>query len=282
MKSGDYLQKKFQAWAQRRGTQLQGSVGDRGQPNYTLTLADNLFEPLSEQARREFENGAGDELKRKMQALHSSSAMAVNLFHYWKRKGLFAEAAKALHIPSSGIKSISFEREYPVIADHQRHGFNEPPHLDVGIDYDSDIHRVGIECKLFEPYGRLDDKVLKKPYLDLTEAWRDIPNCRRLAEQLAGGPAGFRRLGPTQLIRHILGLKYGLTKERFRLIYLYLDAPGDEAGEHRAEIEKFRLIASGDEIRFIAVSVQEFIFHASELYRDAHCKYVDYLLGRYI
>jgi hypothetical protein len=287
MRSGEYIQRKFQTWAQRHNIELQGSEGERGEPNYTLTLVDNLYKPLSDEARREFEQGAGGELKGdipSMQALHSSAAMAVNLFHYWKQKELFSEAAKILRIPSSGIKSISFERKYPVIANHKLHGFTEPPHLDVGVDYENatDIDRVGIECKLFEPYGRLEHQGLAEKYLDLAEAWGDIPRCRELAEELAEGSAGFNRLGPTQLMRHILGLKYGLTKKRFRLIYLYLDAPGDEAAEHRAEVERFQSIMRADGIWFVPIPVQRLVFRAIQLQRDGHREFIDYLSERYI
>lgn len=288
MKSGEYLQKKFQAWAQRQNIKLQGSERERGEPNYTLDLTSNLYEELTSEARDEFERGAGQELAPNasgicpMQALHSSAAMAVNLFHYWRRRRLFTEALRALGVPSSVITAITFERKYMVVADHQRYGFREPPHLDIGVDCENDSFRVGIECKLYEPYRNNRPELLKKPYLNLTEAWDDIPHCRGLAEQLARGDAGFHRLGPTQLIRHILGLKCDLTKKHFRLIYLYLDAPGDEAAEHRAEIENFKAITDSDGIHFVPITVQESIIRMIKLHRKEHGKYIDYLSERYV
>ena len=87
MKSADFIQRKLQAWAHRKNITLQGSEGERGQPNYTLSLGKNLFGgELHTQARAAFDAGAGGEIRGaipSMSALHSSSAMAVNLFQYW-------------------------------------------------------------------------------------------------------------------------------------------------------------------------------------------------------
>ena len=154
MKSAEFIQQKFQAWAHRKNIMLQGSEGERGQPNYTLSLGENLFRgELHIQARSAFEAGAGGELRGaipSMCALHSSAAMAVNLLQYWLGNQQFPILAEIPNVPSTGIESVSFERKYPVCVDWKAHGFNEPPHLDLGIDY-IDSRRVGVECKLFEP-----------------------------------------------------------------------------------------------------------------------------------
>lgn len=83
-------------------------------------------------------------------------------------------------------------------------------------------------------------------------------------------------------MRHILGLKWGIKKDMFRLIYLYLDAPGDEAAEHRAEIRRFQDVTDADGIHFVPVTVQEFIFRMIALHRNEHSKYIDYLSQRYV
>jgi len=107
MKSSEFIQNKFQAWALRKNLELQGSEGERGQPNYTKTLEENLYNgELSTQARADFEMGAGGELLGKipsMSALHSSSAMTVNLFQYWLKSHEYTTLAKLLNIPSEGI-----------------------------------------------------------------------------------------------------------------------------------------------------------------------------------
>lgn len=286
MKSSVFIQGKFQAWAHRKNISLQGSKGERGQPNYTLTLGENLFGgDLLNSVRLEFEAGAGGELKGKiptMHALHSSAAMAVNLFQYWIGKKQPAILAKLLNVPSTGIESVSFERKYPVCANWKAHGFNEPPHLDLGIDY-VDSRRVGVECKLHEPFfGRLEYVPMKHAYLELTDTWDDIPSCRSLAEELVTGDAGFRRMAPTQLLRHILGLKFGKPADCVRLVYLYFDAIGEEAEEHRAEIRRFQQSVSPDPILFLPMTVQEFVLRAVSKYREEHKEYVDYLADRYL
>ena len=285
MRSAEFIQRKFQAWAHRKNIMLQGSEGERGQPNYTLNLEDNLFGgELHIQARSAFEAGAGGELRGaipSMYALHSSAAMAVNLFQYWLGNQQFSILAEILNVPSRGIESVRFERKYPVCVDWKAHGFNEPPHLDLGIDYIGST-RVGVECKLFEPYGRLEHAALKGAYLELADAWDEIPACRALADELATGDAGFRRLGPVQLLRHILGLKFGKPIDKVRLVYLYFDAIGDEAEEHRAEIRRFQQLIATDPIRFVPMTVQEFVLRAFSLCRLQHKEYVDYLADRYL
>jgi hypothetical protein len=285
MKSGQYIQKKLQAWAGRNEIQLQGSAGDRGEPNYTMSVEQNIFDgTLDAPVRDAFDAGAGGELQGKiptMSALHSSSAMAVNLFQYWVICGNFADVATLLKVPSRNISSGAFEDKFPVCEEPTKHGFKEPPHLDFALRYE-DGSRVGVECKLFEPYGRLGHTPLKQAYLALTDAWNDIPKCRALAEQLAVGPANFHRLGPSQLLKHILGLKFQAPTEKVRLIYLYYDAIGGEAAEHRHEIRKFQEKISGDPVSFVPLSVQEFILRSVRQFRDDHRQYVDYLAERYL
>jgi hypothetical protein len=285
MKSAEFIQRKFQAWAQRKNIMLQGSEGERGQRNYTLSLEENLFGgELHIEARSAFEAGAGGELRGAIPsicALHSSAAMAVNLFQYWFGNQQFPILAELLNVPSTGIESVSFERKYPVCEDWRSHGFNEPPHLDLGIDY-VDSRRVGVECKLFEPYGRLDHAPLKRAYLRLQDAWDEIPACRDLAEELATGEQVFNRLGAAQLLRHFLGLKFGKPIDKVRLVYLYFDAMGDEAEEHRAEVRRFQQRIASDPIRFVPVTVQEFVLRAVGRYRSQHEEYVDYLADRYL
>lgn len=285
MTSGSIVQGKLQAWARRKGISLQGSAGERGAPNYTKSVEENLFaRTLLPAVRQSFEQGAGGELRGAiptMSALHSSAALAVNLFQYWLSREDIITLATVLEVPSRHISSAAFEDCFPVCVDASARGFKTDPHLDFAIRYD-DGSRVGIECKLFEPYGRLDEKPLKAVYLDLGDAWDDIPGCRRVAQQLLDAGADFRRLGASQLVKHILGLKLGIATSKWRLLYLYLDAPGDEAAEHRAEIKRFRESIATDGIQFVALTVQEFILRAVSRLRSSHTEYVDYLAERYL
>ena len=70
------------AWAARQGIKIDPQ-------GYTLCLQDNLFQPLSATTHAELTAGAGAELglgggRGKLQALHSSAALAVNVFDYWR------------------------------------------------------------------------------------------------------------------------------------------------------------------------------------------------------
>ena len=285
MRTGEFIKRKLQAWAARNGIPLQGSAGERGEPNYTLRLEDNIFGgALLPSVRAAFERGAGGELRGDiptMSALHSSAAMAVNLFQYWVRRDDLSTLARLLEIPSQKIAGASFEDCFPVCDDPAAHGFKEPPHLDFALRYE-DGSRVGVECKLFEPYGRLSHASLSRAYLELPDAWSDLPACRTLAEQLVDGPAGYQRLGASQLLKHILGLKFGLPVDRWRLLYVYYDAMGAEAAAHREELQRFEALVTRDGIYFDPMPVQDFIIRAVALVRDDHTAYVDYLAARYL
>jgi hypothetical protein len=129
-----YLKERQMLWAQRRDIPLGGpfrhsddpSQVARGQRAWTYRLEDNLFERLTDDARTEFTSGDGSELDRRdplrgnMYALHSSSALACNLFHYWRRREDFAPIAQACRLPSNGITSLRFEVKHAVAAGFKR------------------------------------------------------------------------------------------------------------------------------------------------------------------
>ena len=59
---------------------------------YARQISDNFFCPLDEDTHKDFKQGDGDELGRdgkrgKMAALHSSSALAVNVFMPFRQQG---------------------------------------------------------------------------------------------------------------------------------------------------------------------------------------------------
>ena len=88
MKAEDFIKLKMINWALNRGLELQGSKGERGEKAYTMTLEENLFEPLLPEVKEQFNEGRGGELKgepRPMQAVHLSAALVVNVFQYWKK-----------------------------------------------------------------------------------------------------------------------------------------------------------------------------------------------------
>jgi hypothetical protein len=79
------------AWAIRSGRAID-------KDGYCGCVDDNVFQGLSVGARRDFESGDGTELGKpgergKIQALHSSSALACNWFDYWPRTRFDAAGA---------------------------------------------------------------------------------------------------------------------------------------------------------------------------------------------
>ena len=53
---------------------------DEKQPYYLKNLADNLEHPMEHTTEDAYGSGSGNELRVKMRALHSSSALTFNLF----------------------------------------------------------------------------------------------------------------------------------------------------------------------------------------------------------
>lgn len=43
MRSSQYIQRKLQAWAERKGIRLQKSAGYRGEPNYAVSVEQNIL-----------------------------------------------------------------------------------------------------------------------------------------------------------------------------------------------------------------------------------------------
>jgi len=89
MNGYEYILSKQTAWAINSGINLTGSKGNRGRLAYTCNLDQNLFQTLLPDVRKSFAAGDGGKLGStefpgKMQAVHSSSALGVNIFQYWK------------------------------------------------------------------------------------------------------------------------------------------------------------------------------------------------------
>ena len=147
-----FLLGKWRLWGLRRGLELEGSQGDhRGAQVYTKTLDSNLFEALSHEAAREFQQADGQELQTsKCRALHSSSMAYVNTTHYFRRVGRLDLMAQALKIPSVNIEGFQYERKLPICSD-----FGTCPNLDGFLTYRSGrLACTAIEAKLTEPLGR--------------------------------------------------------------------------------------------------------------------------------
>src|SRR5208282_586444 len=82
----DIIKAHQRAWATRNGRWFDAD-------GYCGCVDDNIFRGLSLAARKDFKNGDGAELGKegvrgKIQALHSTSALACNWFDYWRHRDL--------------------------------------------------------------------------------------------------------------------------------------------------------------------------------------------------
>jgi len=288
MKAYEYILSKQIQWALNRGISLIGSQGKRGRLAYTPYLNQNLFEPLDPSIKKYLESGDGGELNgspckpAKMQAVHSSSALGVNIFQYWHTIAQIPKIAAACGFCRKGnrvSKKLVFEDKYPIA-----NNFRYPPNIDVVIhNSDSAMYkRFAIECKFSEAYTSKGDHGLKKKYLDIEEVWNVIPNLHDLAEELCPNDLEFKYFHPAQLIKHILGLKKAFGIKGFRLLYLWYDVLGEEGSIHQKEIDRFTQITRSDNVKFHALSYQNLIAKLSAEYRSDHEKYVKYISERYL
>jgi len=288
MNGFEYILTKQISWADRNNIRLVGSKITKGRLAYTENLDKNLFEPLLPETRTEIEKGDGGELKgdaahsAKMSAVHSSSAICVNVLQYWKNKSI-PDLAYALGLCRKDNKSaneIHFEQKFK-ISDK----FQFDPNID-SVIFNSENEKIkafGIECKYSEAYSSRNHSGLKEKYLnEITEQWNDIPNLLDLAKRISPEDRTFNYLHPAQLIKHILGLKKKYGKSGFRLLYLWYDVIGEDGYKHRVEIEKFAEIAKEDNIKFHSISYQELIMKLKMEFYSGNEKYIDYLTDRYL
>lgn len=285
MNAHEYILSKQIQWAHRNNITLTGSKGDHGRKAYTQKIDDNLFEPLMIEVRKNLKKADGRELTGnpcKMQAVHSSSALGVNIFQYWKKIKQVPAIAAACEFDSTDDTSsqgISFEVKFLI-----SEKFPRSPNIDVVINNspESRFKVFAIECKFSEAYHPRAHSGISPKYIELDKVWDDIPNLLELVKEISPDDNRFAHLHPAQLIKHILGLKEKFGKDKFRLLYLWYDTIGPESGIHHKEIDEFAEITNADNIRFHAMSYQDLIIRLTNNYRDTHRDYTDYISGRYL
>ena len=287
MNGYQYILAKQTEWAKNSGLDLIGSKKTRGRASYTINLDSNLFRPLLPDIRTSFATGDGNELGTsglpgKMQAIHSSSALGVNIFQYWKSISAVPVIAALCGLCRKGSEvscDIQFEEKYPI---NDSFGFH--PNIDVVIHNKpgAKIQRFAIECKFSEAYGVYKHTGLKQKYMDCGDIWDDIPTLRAFAERISPDDKEFKHLHPAQLIKHILAMKRQFGPGGFRLLYLWYDVLGEQGKCHQDEIIEFAKAAEGDGIKFHALSYQKLIVKLAKQCRSNHQDYVRYITGRYL
>jgi len=284
----EYIIQKQLHWAKNRGLDLIGSKGEHGRPLYAQDLKSNLYAPLMASSENQFKMANGNEIvssiesPAKMQALHSSSALGVNVFQYWasiNQVPVIASACGFCRPEEDFSKKIIFEEKYHI------KGINRiPPNIDVVIhnSNSSKYKRFAIESKFSEPYRHPSNKGLKSAYLDVDALWVDLPEIHKLAKAISPIDTVNKYFDSAQLIKHILGLKSHFPIDEFKLLYIWYDVLGIEGVIHRNEIEEFAKIAKADGVEFLSLSYQELIITLANQYRHTHSEYVDYITNRYL
>lgn len=312
MNSKEFIALKQRSWAKRKGLELVSAyIPDRGEKNYVNHLSDNLFEDLTEESIKYYCSGSGNETKdqkdqlAKMKALHSSSALVVNLFQYWQGKDVapilnackltsrtHTTDAMMKHIGTASSQALSpldceikFEEQFEI----SKKLFRYPPNIDVVIS--TPLSEIAIEAKFTEPYGGTH-KGLKQVYVENISFWKGLPNLYELAKEISPDDTKFRYLDAAQLIKHILGLRNDChyvqeksarrLRRKFHLLYLWYDVIGEEGVEHRKEIEQFAEIAKRDNVKFSHVTYQEVIMKLAQAFYKGNEAYCDYLIDRYL
>jgi len=291
MNAAEIIKQKQIEWARNRGIKLARSEKHTG---YVKNENDNFFlDKLKNNTEIEFNNAAGNERtdsesrSSKIKALHSSAALGVNVFDYWRDRADIAQLCKALGLFKSKRLSgeITFERKFNI-----QNSITAKPHLDAVIEpQDLSVKLIGIECKFTEAYGtKKKDHGFQHAYFDPKKSygegiWEGLINTNFLAHKICPKDDEFKVLDVPQLIKHILGLnrKCEGEKNKFRLLYLWYDALGEAGSKHRYEIEEFANIVREDGVQFHHISYQEFIIQMAE-YRIDHPEYVQYLTERYL
>ena len=266
------LKAQQQAWAARVGIQID-------KDGYTLACDANLFEPLSAFARRDLARGDGSELGKnggrgKIQALHSSAALACNFFDYWRGRDL-GILERALGIPSR-LCGLAFEGKFPT-----RLG-GIAPNLDVVL-YRCDGGIVAIESKFTEPFVKSKAKSFLKPkYFPKGRGlWKDagLLGCQSLAEDLRDGRARFEALDAAQLLKHMLGL--ALSGHDWSLVCLRYSPGGMAEEQHSKELKMFSQRIGPDSSRFLQLTYQSLFERLSNVLGEEHGAYRRYLRDRY-
>jgi hypothetical protein len=254
----------------------------------TSTLEENLFEVTETELLAEFGSGRGRELGWKMRSVHSSSALAVNVFHHWRKTERQATILGALGLSAEGLGGFRFEAMLPT----RRPWIT--PHLDVFFPAGGEpaAGPVGIESKFTEPFLHNPKPMppgylLKEPLLNQHRSLRTLADSLpKKGERRARKDFDFKHLDTVQLIAHILGLRRLCEPVGARsvpvLVYLYYDAPGPEGTTHLNEIKRFAEVARADSIAFEHRSYQSVFDHFERSLRGPDTEYLDYVKGRYI
>ena len=231
---------------------LQGSLKpgvDLDGKGYVQSPEQNLVRDVQmDYFEQDLREGNGKELQGKFLAAHSSTALAVNCFAWFRANDRLRHLSI---LNKSGARDLRFERRFPIF----RGG--TAPNLDVRIDYDHEI--IAVESKLSEYFQKT------KP--EFTEAYERLAPPRLsesgwwevYQESKKGEPSYLDR---AQLLKHYFGLrKFQETKQfsgQVTLLYLYWEPTNASEIEtcyrHRSELAEFEKSVANSTVKFCSMS----------------------------
>jgi Restriction Endonuclease associating with ARP len=269
----DAVKAAQRAWATQSGRAID-------KDGYCGCVDDNIFQGLSVGARKDFESGDGTELgtrgaRGKIQALHSSSALACNWFDYWRGRDMtpLTRAFGAL----DAFCGVALEQKFST-----RVG-GIGPNIDVVVK-SADGTLFAIESKFGEPYTRSKTKTYLKPryYRDGLSLWTEagLPACQSVAGDLQAGRHGYRVLDVAQLPKHMLAL--AVSGYRWALCCIWFEIPGTVAEQHRKELKDFTSQLGPEAAHFSALTYQDLFGRMTHSVGDEHAEYMAYLRDRYL
>ena len=263
-----------------KAAQLQFAVemGIELNGDYVKRPEENLFLPIHVETRRELNESDcevfGNALKPgSISAVHSSTALAVNAFDYWRHK---KDLAPWSAVFGEQLTEIAVERKY-------KFWRWTPANLDIILFGQKTI---AIESKFTEPFQT--HRGVKEPFSQAyfqhenESIWKALPRCRQFASEITEAGPCYEMLCAEQLIKHSLGLR--ADGRPYLLVYLWFDPSclGDEAfaqaNQHRAEIDDF-VERVGTEIPLRTLTYQE-LFEELVIGSD-DSQYRDYMSERY-
>ena len=225
-----------------------------GPDKYAHTLTANLLYPMSPETRDDLAAGAGQELKRKSRAPHSSTVLAVNTFEPWR-----AHCAELELAGVRSFKKIAFEKKCPTGLD------GNPPHVDLVAETTNAV--VAVESKCLE-YLNPDRRKLTHfapSYRELADEYGERSWFRYAFE----GTPSLRHLNMAQLVKHWLGICQVYRDRTVTLLYIYWEPENwhqvPECRRHRYEIQDFADRVAGDAVSFDAMSYRDIWVHWEQL-----------------
>lgn len=270
----DEIIKLQRKWAEKRFGNIKNI--------YLEDINNNLFMPLMKETENEYRKADGKELKKngKMYALHSSSALVVNFFQYWRIIKDVNTVSKALELGEHYNKLI-FEKKYQKPKPIK----GNKPNVDIEL-LTSNVKTympIPIESKFCEIYRR-EKKTIKKSYIDDGNRyiWENIEELLNLAKEIYNNEYEYFYFDAPQIIKHFLGYKteYNDIKGKIKLIYLWYDFKSEESKIHKKEISHF-VERLNNSIELKIMTYQELFQKVKILCKNKHNKYIKYSEKRY-